>query len=178
VNAARPEPRRLVVGRLRRPHGLKGDCAVFPLTDDPATVFAPGRSVWLVSVRGASVAGPLVVERSRAYHRQWLVAFRGYGSRTAVEGWADTLLTVPEAELRAPAAGEVYLHELEGFAVVSPDGSALGVVSGTYELPGGLTLEVQGPRREFLMPFRKEFVREVDRPGRRLVVELPQGLVE
>ena len=38
--------RRLVVGRVRKPHGLKGDCAIFPLTDDPATVLAPGRVVW------------------------------------------------------------------------------------------------------------------------------------
>jgi ribosomal 30S subunit maturation factor RimM len=43
-------------------------------------------------------------------------------------------------------------------------------------LPAGLTLEVQGPKREFLLPFRKELVRQVDRAGRRLVVELPEGL--
>jgi len=51
-------------------------------------------------------------------------------------------------------------------------------VSDIYELPAGLTLEVQGPRREFLLPFRREFVREVDRAGRRLVVALPEGLLE
>lgn len=172
------DPRLLVVGRLRRPHGLKGDCAVFPLTDDPASVFAPGRSVWRMNLRGETVAGPLVVERGRAYHREWLVAFRGYESRTAVDDWADTLLAAPETDLRPPAPGEVYVHELEGFAVVGADGAALGVVSGAYDLPAGLTLEVQGSRRQFLMPYRREFVREVDRPGRRLVVELPEGLLE
>ena len=37
----------VVVGRLRKPHGLKGDCTLFPLTDAPETIFAPGREVWL-----------------------------------------------------------------------------------------------------------------------------------
>jgi ribosomal 30S subunit maturation factor RimM len=51
-------------------------------------------------------------------------------------------------------------------------------VSAIYELPAGLMIEVQGPKREFLLPYRKEFVREVDREGRRLVVVLPEGLLE
>ena len=42
------ETRHLVVGRLRKPHGLKGDCAVFPLTGDPELAFAPGHDVWLI----------------------------------------------------------------------------------------------------------------------------------
>jgi ribosomal 30S subunit maturation factor RimM len=62
--------------------------------------------------------------------------------------------------------------------VQRPDGSALGLVSGFYELPGGLTLEIQGPKREFLLPFRKEFVLELDRTARRMVVQPPEGLVE
>jgi ribosomal 30S subunit maturation factor RimM len=45
-------------------------------------------------------------------------------------------------------------------------------------MPAGLMLEVQGPKREFLLPFKREFVKQVDRQGRMLVVELPEGLVE
>ena len=51
-------------------------------------------------------------------------------------------------------------------------------MSAVYELPAGLMIEVQGPRREFLLPYKKEFVREVDRAGRRLTVAPPEGLVE
>jgi 16S rRNA processing protein RimM len=72
----------------------------------------------------------------------------------------------------------VYLHELEGFSVRLADGTPLGLVSGVYEVRGGIMIEVQGPRREFLLPYRKEFVREVDRAGRRLLVAPPAGLVE
>jgi len=58
------------------------------------------------------------------------------------------------------------------------DETPLGLVSAVYELPAGLMIEVQGPRREFLLPYKKEFVRQVDRAGRKLVVTLPEGLIE
>ena len=170
--------RHLVVGRLRKPHGLKGDCGVFPLTDDPAAVFAPGRSVWLQRVSGEPVAGPLTIARSRLYHRVWLVAFEGHLDRSAIEGWLDLLLSAPADSLRPPDDGEVYLHELEGFAVQNQAGEGLGVVTAVDELPTGVLLEVQGPKREFLLPFKKEFVKRVDREGRRLLVEVPDGLID
>jgi 16S rRNA processing protein RimM len=170
--------RHFVVGRLRKPHGLKGDCTLFPLTDDPASVFAVGRAVWLVGLEGDIVAGPLTIERSRAYHRAWLIKFAGADERRALDPWRGLFLAVPEGELKPPEGDEVYLHELAGFSVRLEDGTPLGLVSAVYELPAGVMIEVQGPKREFLLPYKKEFVREVDRAGRRLVVTPPDGLVE
>jgi 16S rRNA processing protein RimM len=172
------ETRHLAVGRLRKPHGLKGDCALFPLTGDPGLVFAPGREVWLKNLAGATVAGPLRIARSRAYHRQWLVAFEGHLDVDAVKPWSGCFLTAAEDTLRPPETGEVYVHELAGFAMVDGQGTALGLVSDVTELPSGLMLLVQGPKREFLVPFRKEFVTAVDREARRLVVALPDGLTD
>ena len=173
-----PGPRRLVVGRLRKAHGLKGDCAVFPLTDQPERVFEPGRPVWVTGLNGEVIAGPLTIERSRVHHREWVMAFRGLGERSAVERWAGTFLTVPEELLLPPGPGEVYRGELAGFAVLDRSGTSLGIVTAVCELPAGLALEVQGPKREFLLPFRQEFVWELDRDRRRIVVDVPEGLVE
>jgi 16S rRNA processing protein RimM len=168
----------VVVGRLRKPHGLKGDCNLFPLTDDPATVFAPGRQIWVVDLAGETVAGPLTVERSREYHREWLVKFAGVESRDALEPFRAHFLGVPHDQLKPPGPNEVYLHELDGFSVRLPDETPLGLVSAVYELPAGIMIEVQGPKREFLLPYKKEFVREVDRAARRLTVTPPEGLIE
>jgi 16S rRNA processing protein RimM len=173
-----PDARHIVVGRLRKPHGLKGDSTLFPLTDNPERVLAPGESVWLVGLEGEVVAGPLTIERSRSYHRAWLVKFVGADGREALEPWRGLFLAVPAEVLQPPEGDEVYLHELAGFAVRQPDGTPLGLVSAVYELPAGFMIEVQGPRREFLLPYRKEFVREVDRAGRKLVVTPPEGLIE
>jgi 16S rRNA processing protein RimM len=168
----------MVVGRLRKPHGLKGDCTLFPITDDPEAVFAPGRAVWLVGIEGATVAGPVTIERSRSYHREWLIKFEGADRREAIDPWRGLFLAVPAAELTPPSGDEVYLHELDGFSVRLPDETPLGLVSAVYELPSGLMIEVQGPKREFLLPYKKEFVQQVDRAGRRLVVTPPEGLIE
>jgi 16S rRNA processing protein RimM len=173
-----PDPHHLVVGRLRKPHGLKGDLTLFPITNDPETVFAAGRAVWLVGLDGEIVAGPVTIERSRSYHREWLVKFAGADRREAIDPWRGLFLAVPADELAPPTGDEVYLHELDGFAVRLPDETPLGLVTAVYELPAGVMIEVQGPKREFLLPYKKEFVREVDRAGRRLVVVLPEGLLE
>jgi 16S rRNA processing protein RimM len=171
-------PRHLAVARLRKPHGLKGDVVLFPLTDDPATVLAAGRRVWLMDLAGGIIGGPLEIEHSRSYHREWLVKFAGIESRDALEPLRAHFLAAPADELSGPSGDEVYLHELEGFAVRLEDGTPVGVVSSLYEMPAGLMIEVQGPRREFLLPYKREFVREVDRSGRTLAVRLPEGLLD
>ena len=168
----------MVVGRLRKPHGLKGDCTLFPLTDSPETIFIPGRAVWLLDLEGQTVGGPLTVERSRSYHREWLVKFAGVESRDALDPYRGLLLGVPPEALGPLGEDEVYLHELDGFAVRLDDGTPLGLVSAVYDLPAGLMIEVQGPKREFLLPYKKEFVQQVDRTGRRLVVTPPEGLLD
>jgi len=168
----------VVVGRLRKPHGLKGECTLFPLTDDPDSIFAPGRQLWVVSLEGQPVAGPLTVERSKAYHREWLLKFVDVDSREALDPLRGNFLGIEADQLPPLDEDEVYLHELDGFSVRLPDQTPLGLVSAVYELPAGLMIEVQGPKREFLLPYKKEFVREVDRAGRRLVITPPEGLIE
>ena len=151
---------------------------IFPLTDAPDRALAQGRVLRRLDLRGEVVGEPVVVERSRAYHREWLLKFAGTDSRDGLEGWGGQFLAAPSTELDPPAEGEVYLYELAGFAVRREDDTPLGIVSDVFELPGGLTLEVQGPKREFLLPYRQEYIRRVDRAGRLLIVAPPEGLIE
>ena len=60
------------------------------------------------------MAGPLTIERSRAYHREWLVKFAGADGREALEPWRGLFLAVPADQLTPPTDDEVYLHELDG----------------------------------------------------------------
>ena len=170
--------RHIVVGRFRRPHGLKGECTIFPLTDDPARVFAAGRALGVVDLAGEVVGPPLTVERSRAYHREWLLKFAGIEHRDGLTPYRNGFLAVPASDATPLADGEVYLHELDGFAVRLGDGTPVGLVTGHYEMPNGLVIEIQGPKREFLLPYRKEFVLQVDRGARRLVIAPPDGLLD
>ena len=104
--------------------------------------------------------------------------FAEVGLREAWDPWRGQFLAADVSGLPAPEGDEVWLHELVGFTVRHTDGTPLGIVSDVFELPGGVTIEVQGPKREFLLPYRREFVLEVDRTERRLVVEPPAGLMD
>ena len=166
----------IVVGRVRKPHGLKGELAVFPLTDDPAAVFVVGRAIQLRDLAG-DLVGEVVIDQVRLYHRECLLKFQGHDRREAVEEYRQLFLAVAREALPPLEAGEVYQQELIGWAVRDESDEPLGIVSEVYDLPQGTTIEVQGPKREFLLPFRAEYVKVVDRETKRLVVSVPEGWV-
>src|SRR5439155_683510 len=63
-----------LVGRVRKPHGQRGEVAVFPLVENPGAVFTPKARLLVVNEERDVVAGPLVVGRGRGYHREWPLA--------------------------------------------------------------------------------------------------------
>ena len=166
----------IVVGRVRKPHGLKGELAIFPITDDPAAVFVVGRAIQLRDLAG-DLVGEVVIEQVRLYHRECLLKFKDHDRREAVDGYRQLFLAVPRSALAPLEDGEVYQQELVGWTVRDESDEPLGIVSEVYDLPQGPTIEVQGPKREFLLPFRAEYVKHVDRTARRLVVSVPEGWV-
>lgn len=161
---------------MRKPHGLKGELAIFPLTDNPEAVFVAGRVLHLIDVAGERV-GEIVIEHARVYHRECLLKLRDHHSREAVDMMRQLFVAVARDALPPLDEGEVYQQELVGWAVRTEADEPLGIVSEVYDLPQGPTIEVQGPVREFLLPFRSEYVRQVDRNARRLVVTVPEGLL-
>jgi len=72
--------------------------AVVPLIANPGAVFGPKAQLYVVNEQRQVIAGPLVVARRRAYHREWLLGFVGVTSRTAVEAWRDHFVAVAGAD--------------------------------------------------------------------------------
>ena len=68
-----------------------------PLVERPGAVFAPRAQLYVLDADRRVVAGPLVLARRRAYHREWLLGFHGVTTRAAVEGWRDHLVGVEDA---------------------------------------------------------------------------------
>ena len=137
-------PELLIVGRVRKAHGIRGDVVVEPITDDPEDVFAPGRELLVGTVhgerdpRGRSIR----VTQVQPFKGGFLVHFDEIADRSEAELWRDRFLMIPADAAAAPAADEMYLHELPGMQVVLQSGEAVGVVTAYYELPQGLTLDV------------------------------------
>lgn len=169
----------LVVGRVRNAHGLRGDLAVEILTDEPGAVFAPGRRVFAGSRHNPpQPAAEWHVESSSPFKGGLLLRFRELADRTAAERWRHRFLLVPVGELSPLEEGEVYHHELPGMLVELGDGTSVGEVVASYELPQGLVMEVARPQGSVMIPFNEDVVTRVDRDGRRLVVAPPDGLLD
>jgi len=72
--------------------------AIFPLVENPGAVFTPQARLYVVNGEREVIAGPLVVARRRAYHREWLLGFVGVTSRAVVEPWRDHFVAVDDAD--------------------------------------------------------------------------------
>jgi 16S rRNA processing protein RimM len=181
-------PAYAIVGRIRKPHGIRGEVVVEPVTDAPGATFASGRRLFVGDHAGAPLRDPrdpageprsLVVERARDVGDAWLVQLGGISDRNEAEKWRDRYLLLPFAELVPPAADEVYYHDLEGLAVVLRDGAPVGTVDALYELPQGLVLEVARPDKPSVMvQYRPDIVLEVDLAARTMRIDPPEGLLD
>jgi len=164
---------RVIVGRIGRPHGIRGEVLVAVRTDEPDLRFVPGASL------DAEQRGALTIASRRWHSGQLLVGFEGIADRTAAAGLVNTWLSVDTAEL--PPTGdpdEFRDHELIGLAVRTTTGDTVGMVKDVLH-HGQDVLVVQSPdKAEHMVPFVKALVPEVDLAGGVLVIDPPPGLLD
>lgn len=177
----REDPRFLVVGHLNKPHGTKGELFVWPLTDHPDAVYAPGAALAVSDEEGKEpdpAIPPVHVESVRPFRKGYLVSFTGVRDRSQAEGLRGRYLLM-EIEALAPLGhGEVFYHQLLGMEVVTTDGKPLGEIVEVYELHPADLLEVRGPAGEHMIPFLRDIVVEVDTGAKRMVIDPPEGLLD
>jgi len=169
------DPGYLVVARIGRPHGLRGELTAEVRTDDPDERFAPGRRL----LTDPEARGPLTV-RTSAYHSgRWVLGFEGVDDRRAAEALRNTVLLVPAAELPALVdPEEFYDHQLVGLPARTTGGAEMGVVRDVVHGPAGDLLVLQREGRETLIPFIRQMVPTVDVSGGFIIVDPPEGLFE
>lgn len=162
----------VLVGRIGRAHGLRGDLFVEVRTDEPERRFAVGTQF-------ATSAGRLTVEATRWHGRRLLVRFTEVSDRTAAEalGGVDLPLEVLTDE-RPEDPEEFYDHQLVGLSACTPEGEPIGQVSEVLHLPGQDLLAVQTASGQVgLVPFVRDMVPVVDLAARRVTVTDRVGLL-
>ena len=149
------DSRSIRLGRIGRPHGVRGEVTVVPETDDRSR-FAPGSR--LVSTEGRE----FVVADSHPYRDRGLVlAFVGVADRNTAETLRGTVLWGDAADRRSLEPGEFWADQLTGLVAVAPDGSVLGRVSGVDHGVGQDRLIVVTPEGStVLVPFVSALVGE------------------
>lgn len=166
----------VVVGRLARPHGLRGEMSVEVLTDFPER-FVPGL-VLVAAEAGGARRRELVVETVRPGGERLLIAFEGVSTRSDAEALRGLDLAVPKGREAPRPEGFVYHFDLQGCRVVDRAGRELGVVTDLSEVGGRHLLEVLTPVGAREVPFVEPIVLSVDLPGRLVVLDPPAGLLD
>jgi 16S rRNA processing protein RimM len=170
-------PERVAVGRVLRPHGVRGEVVVEVLSDVPDRL-APGRRMtasW--AGKPGRTSREVRVETYRPHKTGALVRFAGAEDRDQAEELRDALLEVDRSEVPAAPEGTYYWYQLLGCRCWV-DGEDLGEVTDLVEDGGGLLLVVSRDGRQVPIPFVQSFLKEVDVERGRIELDLPEGLLE
>ncbi|MGW4813904.1 ribosome maturation factor RimM [Kitasatospora cineracea] len=166
----------LVVGKIGRAHGIRGDVSVEVRTDEPELRLGPGA----VLLTDPAATGPLTVESGRVHSGRLLLRFAGVKDRTAAEALRGTMLIAeidPDETPEDP--DEYYDHQLIGLDVVLADGTPVGELTEVVHLPYQDLLTVERPDgTEVLIPFVEQIVPTIDLDEQRVVITPPPGLID
>ena len=166
------EPRFLVIGKILRAHGVRGEVRVLPHTD------LPERFTWLEEVYvGEHDPKPVTVEGVRFHKNLVLLKLAGYDYRDQTEVLRGELLQVPMEAAIPLEEGEYFLFQLLGLEVYSDEGLHIGKLTDVIETGANNVFVVKGEGKEVLLPDTKEVVTEIDFENGRLTVHLLPGLL-
>lgn len=163
-----PEPNFLMVARVLRAWGIRGDVKIQPFTDRPED-FKRFKHVYV-----GDHHQPCDVQSFRPYQGNWLLHLKGVESRDEAEALHGQSIWI-EREQRVVEQGEFLIDQIIGLKVVTTSGEELGAVVEVIATGANDVYVVQG-EREILLPARSEVVRDIDLERGVMVVELLEGL--
>jgi 16S rRNA processing protein RimM len=164
----------VTVGRIGRPHGVRGDVVVGVRTDEPELRFACGSRL----DTDPADAGPLTVAGTRWHSGELLVRFEGVSDRDAAADLRGTWLMVDSATIAPPADPDEFRDtDLVGLSVHMADGTHVGTVEDVLHSGQDVLVIKSSDGREVMVPFVKPLVPEVDVPAGTLTINPPDGLL-
>ncbi|MCX5393458.1 ribosome maturation factor RimM [Streptomyces sp. NBC_00094] len=166
----------LVVARIGRAHGIKGEVTVEVRTDEPELRLGPGA----VLLTDPAAAGPLTIETGRVHSGRLLLRFEGVRDRTGAEALRNILLIAEiDPEELPEEEDEYYDHQLMDLDVVLADGTEIGRITEISHLPSQDLFIVERPDgTELMIPFVSAIVTEIDLEEQRAVIDPPPGLID
>ncbi len=166
----------LTLGRVRKPHGLKGEFRVESYADSPF-VFESLTRLYLK--RDRHRPEKFLVQSVRHAEGQLLLRLEGIESRQRALEYHKAAIWVRKRDLPPLEPEEIYLEDLAGFAVYLPDRSHLGTLERAEEVSGQEMWTIRTLEgREVLFPAREELVPELDVRAKEAVIDPPPGLLE
>ncbi len=164
-----------VVGKITKCFGVRGYVAVHSYTQSPERIRDFQHFFVGTSLREHESYD---VEDVRRQGRSVLVKFRSIGDRTAAEKLVGKYLFGDRRQVAQPGKGTYFVDQIVGCKVWSDDGNFLGEVADVLKLPAQDVWVVRDGEKEHWIPAVKQFIRSVDTKGRKVVVNVIEGLIE
>ena len=174
MEAKYPEDKYLLVGKIAKPHGLKGEVKIYCFSGQPEN-FLEYKELTLCDVKGR-LTDPIAVSRSRVQGKTAVVQFAGITNRTAVENIEGYEVLLLKEHLPKTKPGEYYWHQYEGKQLVDKDGGCIGTVKELFNNGAQDILVVVTQNDEVLVPVIDDFI--LKETADTVVVDLPPGLLE
>jgi len=163
------------IGTVQKPHGVKGEVKVQPLTDHPER-FKLLQRVFLSPPKGNSIE--CSVSSVRFIDGKPLLLLNGYDSPEKAREIAGWLVQIPREEALPLPEGQYYWFELIGMDVESESGEALGRITDIFETGSNDVYVMRSGKREIYLPATKDVIRTVDRAAKRMVIRVVDGLLD
>ncbi len=165
----------VLVGRIARAHGHRGQVIVNPSTDFPDERFAAGAV--LHTMRDGR-PGAVTVTAMRMQQGRPVLTLEGVDTMDQAETLAGVELRVPESALAALPEGTYYEHDLIGCRLVTTDGREVGTVRAVEGGGGMIRLVAGSGRGEIQVPLVHEICVRIDVPQKQIVIDPPEGLLD
>jgi 16S rRNA processing protein RimM len=165
----------VLVGRIARAHGNRGQVIVDPATDFPEERFKAGS---VLHIRRGEATDSVTVENVRFHRGRPIIGLAGVDTMDAAEALAGFELRVSADALHPLPSGSYYRHDLIGCSVETPGGDTIGRVKDVEGDAAGSRLVVESRNGDVLIPIAEGICVEIDVAGRKVLVEPPEGLLE
>ncbi|NOT61840.1 MAG: 16S rRNA processing protein RimM [Acidobacteria bacterium] len=163
------------IARIARPQGIRGEVVADVLTDYPER-FAERRQVWLGKT--AAAARLIELEKARIHQHRVILKFKGCDTRNDAELLREQQVMIEREALVELPANEFFHFDLIGCAIVTREGETLGTVSDVQDFGAAPLLVTTINEREVMIPLADSICVEVDTAQKRILVELPEGLLD
>lgn len=166
-----------MLGRVLRPHGIRGELRIDILTEYPERIVA-GSKLYLGSDPEDAAAAKLYeVTKARRHQKYLILQLAEVPDRNTAELLRGQYLMIAPADREPLAEGEFYLYQLIGVAVYTDEDEHLGQIDEIIETGANDVYVVHGPRGEVLLPAIDECILEIDIDAKKMIVHIMDGLL-
>jgi 16S rRNA processing protein RimM len=173
----------VIVGKVRRAHGVRGAWAVESLSAAPDVILTSGAVIYAGDRKGNleggdSASARLHIEDGRPMNNDWLVRVKEVTDRDVADAWRGRYLLADTADMPEPDDDEMYIFSLIGMQVEFDGQGHVGEVRDVYDAPQGLIIEVETATGRPLVPWRPEIIERVDEERNTIVLKPLDGLLD